>query len=263
VKRGSRKRRSGASRAKAEEKAENKRERLKALRARRAVREQEAKERRKARRADLVQRRVERREADKEHRAERRQQKRLARQTRLEKLRDHRAQVRANELGRRRARREREHVKEVLQRDRAKLKAKRDRRRKKEGEPLRARRPRVFYLKEVQAAVRAQNPTLAQTEIWRKIHADFAALSPDAKKKYEDLAVADSKRAEEERAAWLKAQPVKVKKPLSGYMKFVVERRPALIAATPNAKFADLGRALGNAWRALTDAERDAYKAKA
>jgi len=51
-----------------------------------------------------------------------------------------------------------------------------------------------------------------------------------------------------------------VKKPLSGYMKFAKDRRPALIKEQPSLSFGEVGKALGAEWKKMSDAQKAKYK---
>jgi hypothetical protein len=52
----------------------------------------------------------------------------------------------------------------------------------------------------------------------------------------------------------------KGKKPLTGFMKFSQEMRPKVKEENPDFKFGEIGRKLGEMWRALSDKEKEAYK---
>lgn len=52
------------------------------------------------------------------------------------------------------------------------------------------------------------------------------------------------------------------KKPVSAYMKFAQVTRPDIQKANPTASFGDVGRLVGQSWKALTDEERAAYSKK-
>lgn len=52
------------------------------------------------------------------------------------------------------------------------------------------------------------------------------------------------------------------KKPLSGFMLFSKEHRPKIKEDNPDISFGQIGKKLGEMWRALSDKEKEAYKAK-
>ena len=52
----------------------------------------------------------------------------------------------------------------------------------------------------------------------------------------------------------------KEKKPLSGYMLFAKEKRPDIIKKSPELTFGEVGKALGAAWKALSETEKAKYK---
>lgn len=50
------------------------------------------------------------------------------------------------------------------------------------------------------------------------------------------------------------------KKPLSGFMLFSKENRPKVKEDNPDITFGQIGKKLGEMWRALTDEEKQAFK---
>lgn len=52
----------------------------------------------------------------------------------------------------------------------------------------------------------------------------------------------------------------KEKKALTNYMRFCSQERPNIQKENPGLKFGDIGKALGSAWRELSDAEKATYK---
>ena len=50
------------------------------------------------------------------------------------------------------------------------------------------------------------------------------------------------------------------KKPLTGFMLFAKEHRPKVKEDNPDLTFGQLGKKLGEMWRALSDSEKEAYK---
>ena len=52
------------------------------------------------------------------------------------------------------------------------------------------------------------------------------------------------------------------KKPLTGFMLFSKEHRPKLKEEEPDLTFGQIGKRLGEMWRALSDEEKEEYKTK-
>jgi len=53
----------------------------------------------------------------------------------------------------------------------------------------------------------------------------------------------------------------KKKRPLSGFMKFSQEHRAKVKEENPDISFGGIGKKLGEMWRALSDKEKESYKA--
>ena len=127
----------------------------------------------------------------------------------------------------------------------------------------------MFFVKDKRAEIAAQNPTLKVTEIGKKLGEAWRALTPGDKVKYEKQAAADkiakaadkSKPTKSEKSK-SKAATDKPKRKLSGYMKFVKANRATIVSSNPNIKFAEVGKKLGEAWRALSDSEKNKYNSK-
>ncbi len=54
-------------------------------------------------------------------------------------------------------------------------------------------------------------------------------------------------------------KPEAPKRPISAYMRYVQDNRPAIVAAHPDAKFTDIGKILGIKWAKMTEAEKQVY----
>lgn len=52
------------------------------------------------------------------------------------------------------------------------------------------------------------------------------------------------------------------KKPVSGYMKFAQEHRPEMKVNNPGASFGEMGRLIGQAWKSLSDDQKQVYITK-
>jgi hypothetical protein len=60
-----------------------------------------------------------------------------------------------------------------------------------------------------------------------------------------------------------KKDPMAPKRGLSAYMFFANEQRDSVRADNPNASFGQVGKILGERWKALTDKQKTPYDAKA
>jgi hypothetical protein len=117
----------------------------------------------------------------------------------------------------------------------------------------------MFFVKDKRAEIAAQNPTLKVTEIGKKLGETWRALTPSDKVKYEKQAAADKIAKAADKSKPTKVEKSKPKRKLSGYMKFVKANRATIVSSNPNIKFAEVGKKLGEAWRALSDSEKNKY----
>jgi uncharacterized protein (DUF736 family) len=115
----------------------------------------------------------------------------------------------------------------------------------------------MFFVKDKRAEIAAKNPTLKVTEIGSKLGEAWRALTPSDKVKYEKQAAADKLAKAGDKS--IKSEKTSPKPKLSGYMKFVKANRATIVSSNPNIKFAEVGKKLGEAWRALSDDEKNKY----
>lgn len=124
-------------------------------------------------------------------------------------------------------------------------------------------------------------------------YGDKLFRSDEEEKKMEEERIAEEKKKEEERVAkmeqfWREVRedrekkikkkrarsteekekkprkkrvkkPEAPKRPISAYMRYVQDNRPAIVAAHPDAKFTDIGKMLGIKWAKMTEAEKQVY----
>jgi len=64
------------------------------------------------------------------------------------------------------------------------------------------------------------------------------------------------------RKAKKEKDPNAPKRPLSAFMFFCQDNRPALKQANPNANFSELGKIMGAAWKEVSEADKKPYEAK-
>lgn len=84
--------------------------------------------------------------------------------------------------------------------------------------------------------------------------AEGTTATVDGKKKKKDKDDGKTKRKREGGGA---------KKPLTGFILYSMETRPAIKEAEPELTFPEVAKRLGAAWKALSDEDKAGYKAKA
>lgn len=241
--RGSRKR-SGSRRRSAEatarrkeaaaEKAQARRERKQAARERKLAREEEKKEAKRERLAERRARRDEKEEEDKARRAMRR------------------AEKTARNQEKRAIAKEKERIRKAKEKERAKG------RRREPGSPPMPRNAQALY---VQANFQTA-PGATAPERMKHLVAQFKALSPEARKQWDTQAAEDKQRYEKEFAAWRAEHPEKPKRPMTSYLRFASDARASLgLTNIPKGRdgIIAVGKALGEKWRSLSDAEKIKY----
>jgi hypothetical protein len=88
-----------------------------------------------------------------------------------------------------------------------------------------------------------------------------ATVTKDPKRSEAAKAAAAKRKEKAEKKAKKEAKKAAgEKKPLTGFMLFASEERPKLKAKNPEMTFGETGKALGAAWKALSDAEQAKYK---
>lgn len=139
--------------------------------------------------------------------------------------------------------------------------------------PKRAKSAYIAFVVDRRAAIAAglgEDATFQ--EVGKAVGAKWRSTSPQRRKKYEEAARIDRKRYADEMAEYVPStkkpkktkDPNAPKRPLSSYLLFAAERRAAAINELPEGHaFGDVGRKLGEAWRALSHQHRAAYAASA
>jgi len=110
-----------------------------------------------------------------------------------------------------------------------------------------------LFTGEMRAKVKANEPTLANTEIVKKMGEMWRGLPPAEKKPYEDSA---SKAKAEYDAKYKVPVSKEPKRPLSAYMLYSNSARPTVKAANPTAAFGDIAKLIGAQWREMTPAAK-------
>ncbi|KAJ1478137.1 high mobility group box domain-containing protein [Baffinella frigidus] len=121
-----------------------------------------------------------------------------------------------------------------------------------------------LFVGQNRVAVKTANPLFKSTQIVQELGAMWRGLKPADKAVYEEQAAKAKAEYVAKYGSTTKAPKEKAgpKKPLSSYMIFSSETRPSVVAANPTMKFGDVAKALGEKWRAMSDAQKAPYKQK-
>lgn len=153
--------------------------------------------------------------------------------------------------------------------------------------PKRGKTAFLFYCDDHRDTVKKANPDAKMTDLSKILGEQWGKLSDSQKKKYNDLAQADKDRYNREMASYkppaisssgskkskkgtagagagagAAAKAAKAKRPASGFNLFLKETRPIVVAAHPGMAFGEISTEVGRRWKALSDSEREAWKAK-
>jgi structure-specific recognition protein 1 len=130
-----------------------------------------------------------------------------------------------------------------------------------------------YFGQEMRGTMKAEDADLSFAEINKTLGERWKAVSPEEKERFEKLAAEDKKRHTREMASYTppKGSPAgKKKKPkkdpnapksaLTTFLIFSKEMRPKIKAENPDIQFSDMGRKLGELFRALTSEEKEKYE---
>jgi len=133
-------------------------------------------------------------------------------------------------------------------------------------------------MNENRARIKEENPEFGFGDIARKVAAEFKALDADAKKVYEEKAQKDKKRYEKAMESYTppagmetakgkkgkaKKDPNAPKRGQSSFMVFSNAVRSKVKEENPEASFGQLGKLIGEKFKALSSEERAKYDALA
>eukprot|EP01117_Protostelium_nocturnum_P011167 TRINITY_DN4056_c0_g1_i1.p1 TRINITY_DN4056_c0_g1~~TRINITY_DN4056_c0_g1_i1.p1 ORF type:complete len:207 (+),score=87.30 TRINITY_DN4056_c0_g1_i1:111-731(+) len=156
---------------------------------------------------------------------------------------------------------------------------------KSKKDPLKPKRGMssfMFFANDKRAEVRTANPSLKITEVGRKLGEMWKELTPEEKKKYEDLSSKDSERYQEAMKGYTKPEsdsdssdddsskkkrkknkekkdPNRPKRAMSSFMFFANEKRAEVKAKYPDLKVTEIGKKLAELWKELDADEKKKY----
>lgn len=138
----------------------------------------------------------------------------------------------------------------------------------------------MVYVKQTRPRMVAENPKMTVREIVSNLAKTWREMDEISKKPYEEVAIKDKQRADDERAAWVAAgkeipkrrkkqkrkhkkhkvgAEKKVKRVSSAYIFFSMAQRPNIALANPGWQMGDVSKELGRRWRVMTDEEKGPY----
>ncbi|KAL0234067.1 hypothetical protein PCE1_001105 [Barthelona sp. PCE] len=146
------------------------------------------------------------------------------------------------------------------------------------------KRPRSAYLyfcQERRPILREENPDLKMTDISKLLGADWRKLDDTQKIPFNELAAQDKVRYNEEKEAYMVSHPEEVeevekpkkkrgakkkkdpnapKRPISAYLRFASEIRPAVKEENPSLTFGEITKEVSKRWNELEDEDKVPYK---
>eukprot|EP00831_Metopus_contortus_P070720 TRINITY_DN6465_c0_g1_i4.p1 TRINITY_DN6465_c0_g1~~TRINITY_DN6465_c0_g1_i4.p1 ORF type:complete len:299 (-),score=71.71 TRINITY_DN6465_c0_g1_i4:22-918(-) len=123
-----------------------------------------------------------------------------------------------------------------------------------------------YYVKGRRAALKAQQPSLTNTELITRMAEEWKGLSDFEKRTYVEMAQKDKERFGGEKASLAESQnqiPKPPKRPLSAYFCYLVERRPKLNKEFPAMAHIDILQKIGEEWNELSEEDKEPFNRKA
>eukprot|EP01080_Neovahlkampfia_damariscottae_P010096 gene10096-2516_t len=149
--------------------------------------------------------------------------------------------------------------KESFQQMKTKLQEKK-KRKKNTDLPRRAKSAFVWFYSKNFKSIAADIKTdenMKVTDVLKEAKKRFDSLSEEDSELYKVLAEQDQIRYKEEKKKYDSTkQANKPHKIISSYMRFFKQVRPEIVEANPEMKITDVAKAVGEKWRALSDAEK-------
>jgi hypothetical protein len=130
-----------------------------------------------------------------------------------------------------------------------------------------------YFTQEMRETIKAEDAELSFAELNKTLGERWKAVSPEEKERFEKLAAEDKKRNKREMASYTppkgsverkkkkaKKDPNAPKKGLGPFFIFSKEMRPTIKAENPDMQATDMGRKLGELFRALTPEVKEKYE---
>jgi len=146
---------------------------------------------------------------------------------------------------------------------------KKKKRKKDPNAPKKALSSYMYFMNRNRARIKEANPDASFGDVARLVAAEFRSLTPDQKKIYEDLAAKDRLRYQKEMSKFVPAKgtkgkkfkdPNKPKRALTSFMCFSNATRAKVREEFPDLAFGDVGKKIGQMFRALTPKEKSKFE---
>jgi len=161
-----------------------------------------------------------------------------------------------------------------------------ERKRRKAGKKKDPNRPKramssfMFFANEKRAEVRAKFPELKITQVGKKLGEMWKDVTPEEKKRYEDMHTVDLARYRKAMETYVapsessedsdshskkrrkkpKKDPNRPKRSMSSFMFFANEKRAETRTQHPDLKVTEIGKKLSELWKKLTPEEKKKYE---
>lgn len=160
----------------------------------------------------------------------------------------------------------------------APIKKRQARHKKDPNRPKRAMSAYTFYMQQMHAIIRAKNPGMSMTEVTRNVGQQWTAMADADKVSYVNMAQKDKARHDAEMVNYVppppqliekgrkggklrfKKDPNAPKRPLTAYLIFTNEKRPALSANNSGLKLSEIAKKIGLMWGAMSDHDKLPYQ---
>lgn len=148
-----------------------------------------------------------------------------------------------------------ERKKKAIEKEKLKQ-AKMKKKMEKANKPKRARSAYTFFVSANRSKIQKRNPEWNFKDLAKAVAAEWKKCVGKEREHYERLAKQDKERSENERENFRSRKP---KRAMSAYMFFVKENRRHIKAEHPDMTFAEVGKALGHAWKHCDASHRKKY----
>ena len=129
------------------------------------------------------------------------------------------------------------------------------------GKPKRASSAYLYFLSHLRDQLKAQGKSIKIGELAKEAATKWHAMDSDTRKPFDEQALVDKRRYEQEMGVFKPARdPNKPKRPSTGYFHFLADFRQTMKGSDVGHK--DVIRQAGQAWQRLSEAQKHPYQVK-